>query len=108
MYRHEGFEEDDIVLCELVTDRVCRAICPSGYRGRAGELWYDRVLPPPATTFDVHVVFTTPYRAGVAQASTCKIVCDESADAGEPVFSEIASANQASFCGEMQNAFMGF
>lgn len=62
VYRHEGFEEDAIVLRDLFTDRVCRAICPSGYRGRAGELWYARILPPPVTTLDVHVVFTTPYR----------------------------------------------
>jgi hypothetical protein len=62
VYRHEGFDKDVIELRELVTDRVCRTICPSGYRGRAGELWYARVLPPPASTMDVHVVFTTPYR----------------------------------------------
>jgi len=61
VYRLEGVEDQAIVLRELVTGRVCRAICPSGYRGRAGELWYARVLPPPATNFDVHVVFTTPY-----------------------------------------------
>lgn len=52
---------DALVLRELVTDRVCRAICTSGYSGEAGELWFARVLPP-ATEHDVHVVFTTPYR----------------------------------------------
>jgi len=38
-----------------------RAICPSGYTGQPGELWYARVLPPPVAGSDDHVVFTTPY-----------------------------------------------
>jgi len=40
---------------------VCRAIVPAGYRGRRGELWYARVLPPPLPDGTEHVVFTTPY-----------------------------------------------
>ena len=61
LHVHEGFEGDLIVLRELVTDRVCRALTPSGYRGRNGELWYARVLPPPFPVATEHVVFTTPY-----------------------------------------------
>lgn len=61
IYAHEGIEKDVVVLRELVTDRVCRAISPSGYRGRKGELWYARVLPPPLPGLGEHVVFTTPY-----------------------------------------------
>jgi len=61
VFVHEGIDKDTIVLRELVTDRVCRAICPSGYRGRKGELWYIRVLPPPIPGLEEHVVFTTPY-----------------------------------------------
>ena len=61
VYKHEGFDRDAIVLRELITDRVSRVICASGYQGRAGELWYVRVLPPPSAEFDVHIVFTTPY-----------------------------------------------
>jgi hypothetical protein len=60
IYRHEGTEGDSVVLRELVTDAVCRAIVPSGYRGRRGELWYVRVLPPPLPGSE-RVVFTTPY-----------------------------------------------
>ncbi len=59
IYVHEGAEGDAIVLRELVTDEVCRAIVPSGYRGQRGELWYVRVLPPPLPGSE-HVVFTTP------------------------------------------------
>jgi len=62
VYLHEGMDRDRVVLRELVTNRVCKAICPAGYRGQRGELWYIRVLPPPALGLDDHVVFTTPYR----------------------------------------------
>jgi hypothetical protein len=61
VYIHEGTERDAIVLREFVTDTVCRAVVPSGYRGRKGELWYVRVLPPPLPGVMEHVVFTTPY-----------------------------------------------
>ena len=61
VYIHQGGEKDAVVLRELVTDRVCRAIVASGYRGRKGELWYMRVLPPPLPGLTEHVVFTTPY-----------------------------------------------
>jgi len=61
VYVHEGAERDAIVLREFVTDKVCRAIVPSGYRGHRGELWYVRVLPPPLPGVMEHVVFTTPY-----------------------------------------------
>jgi hypothetical protein len=61
VYVHGGAARDRIVLRELVTNRECTAICPSGYAGRAGELWYARVLPPPVAELQEHVVFTTPY-----------------------------------------------
>ena len=60
IYVHESAEGDSVVLREIVTNAVCRAIVPSGYRGRRGELWYVRVLPPPLSGSE-HVVFTTPY-----------------------------------------------
>jgi len=61
VYVHEGPDGNGIRLREMVTDRVCKAICPSGYEGRAGELWYARILPPPIAEFEEHIVFTTPY-----------------------------------------------
>lgn len=61
VYVHEGADRDTIVLRDLITGQACKAICPSGYRGRSGELWYARVLPPPVPGFEEHVVFTTPY-----------------------------------------------
>ena len=61
VYVHEGTDGDGIRLREMVNDRVCKAICPSGYEGLAGELWYARVLPPPIAGLEEHIVFTTPY-----------------------------------------------
>ena len=61
VFAHEGTDGDRLVLRELVTDRVSRTICPSGYMGHPGELWYARVLPPPTPQLEEHVVFTTPY-----------------------------------------------
>ncbi len=61
VFLNEGVESNLVVLRELVTDAVCRAIVPAGYCGRKGELWYARVLPPPVPGVVEHVVFTTPY-----------------------------------------------
>lgn len=61
IYRHEGIEGSLIVLRELATDVVSRAVCGSQYDGRKGELWYARVLPPPFPDGSEHIVFTTPY-----------------------------------------------
>lgn len=46
LYAHEGAEGDLIILRDLATAAMCHAIVPFGYRGRRGELWYARVLPP--------------------------------------------------------------
>jgi len=61
IYEHVGVEGKHVRLRELLTgdDFVCH--CPSGYRGRVGELWYVRLCPPVAETFDYHIVMTTPY-----------------------------------------------
>jgi len=61
VFGNEGSDRDGIRLRELRTGRSCLAVCPSGYRGRKGELCYARVLPPPAPGIEEHVVLTTPY-----------------------------------------------
>lgn len=61
IYRLQGFEGSTAVLREMVTGVECRAIVPSGHRGKQGELWLVRVLPPPVPGSTPHVVFTTPY-----------------------------------------------
>lgn len=61
IYVCERMDADAFVFREMVTEDVFRAIVPSGYRGRTGELWYARVLPPPFPGATERVVFTTPY-----------------------------------------------
>jgi hypothetical protein len=61
VYAHEGFDQERIILRELLTNRVCKSICPSGHLGQKGELWFARVLPPPVPGLEEHVIFTTPY-----------------------------------------------
>lgn len=60
LWVHQGLDGDRVVLRELVTDDEHRCVVPSGYRGREGEVWFARVLPPAAPGLDA-VVITTPY-----------------------------------------------
>ncbi len=60
IHQVEGQDGVRVRLRDLATDQRCAAICQSGHVGRAGELWYARVLPPPAPGAD-HVVLTSPY-----------------------------------------------
>lgn len=81
LYLHEGTEGGLVVLRELATDAVCRAVVPAGFRGQRGELWYARVLPPPIPGGSEHVVFTTPYvvlKPGIHewQAYLCRTLPD--------------------------------
>ena len=64
IYKHEGTSGGYINFCELVTNRKVRAVCPSGYTGLEGEVWFARILPPLFNLFDYSVVFTTPYILG--------------------------------------------
>jgi hypothetical protein len=61
LYIHRGVEGSLVVLEDLVTGGICRAVSPAGYRGDKNELWYVRVLPPPIADRSEHVAFTTPY-----------------------------------------------
>ena len=59
---HTGMDGSHVRLRELVTETEFTCHCAAGYRGRKGELWYVRLLPPllPAQA-GYHVGFTTPY-----------------------------------------------
>lgn len=62
IYEHLGMDGERVRLKELLTEREFSCHSSSGYRGRTGELWYVRLLPPilPEVA-DYHVIFTTPY-----------------------------------------------
>ena len=61
IYEHCGTVGGQIRLQELVTGREFCCVCPSGYTGKHGELWYVRFCPPLADLGDYHVAVTTPY-----------------------------------------------
>ncbi|MFT4623626.1 MAG: hypothetical protein ACI8PZ_002282 [Myxococcota bacterium] len=60
LWEHRGFDGRRVRLRELVTGEERRCHVASGYRGRPGEMWFVRVLPPPIEGLDA-VVITTPY-----------------------------------------------
>jgi hypothetical protein len=62
-YIHEGVSEGFVHLRELITQNRIKAIVPSGYMGRQGEIWFARIMPEPFAklNYGYSVVFTTPY-----------------------------------------------
>ena len=61
IYEQCGTVGGKIGLEELVTGKKLSCICPAGYGGKPGELWYVRLCPPLADLVDYHVTMTTPY-----------------------------------------------
>jgi hypothetical protein len=62
IYEHREMEGKHVRLRELVTDQEFICHSTSGYRGKTGELWYVRLLPPLEPKLaSYHIVFTTPY-----------------------------------------------
>jgi hypothetical protein len=62
IYEHVGMDGPHVRLRELITDAEFTCHNASGYRGRPGELWYVRLLPPLLPDLArYYVAFTTPY-----------------------------------------------
>jgi hypothetical protein len=62
IYEHVGTEGPHVRLRELITGDEFACHVASGYRGRGGELWYVRLLPPLVPDLaSYHIAFTTPY-----------------------------------------------
>ncbi|MBN2528467.1 MAG: hypothetical protein JXR76_18915 [Deltaproteobacteria bacterium] len=62
LHEHMGRRGDTIKFRELFIQREFTARCPAGYKGRKGEVWFARILPPhDFAGKDPHVVFGTPY-----------------------------------------------
>jgi hypothetical protein len=62
IYEHVGLDGSHVRLRELITDTQCTCHNASGYRGRPGELWYVRLLPPLLPDLArYYIAFTTPY-----------------------------------------------
>ncbi len=61
IYEHIGTRGGRIRLRELLTGQEFDTLCPSGYVGETGELWYVRLCPPLLDLAVYHVTITTPY-----------------------------------------------
>jgi hypothetical protein len=61
IYEYIGCDHGLIELREFLTDRIYPCICPSGYPGREGEIWFVRIHPPPFNLVNYSVIMTTPY-----------------------------------------------
>ncbi len=61
VYQIIGSADALITMKDLFSGREFSARNASGYDGKAGEVWYTRVLAPNLLEPDVHVVFNTPY-----------------------------------------------
>jgi len=62
IYEQVGRDGPHVRLRELLTNDDFTCHVASGYRGRTGELWYVRLLPPLLPDLACyHVAFTTPY-----------------------------------------------
>lgn len=61
-YVHAGLDGSVVLLKDIVTQEVLRCHSATGCSGERGQLWYTRLLlPPAALNVGHHVVFTTPY-----------------------------------------------
>jgi hypothetical protein len=64
-YMHEGVSGKIISFREIITNKEIKAICPAGYMGKKGEIWFTRIFPPPfESAAQYSIVFTTPYVIG--------------------------------------------
>ncbi len=61
IYEHLGWHEGKVGLRDIVDGVIYPCVVPSNYQGRAGELWFVRLLPPLGAAFDYGVAFTSPY-----------------------------------------------
>ncbi len=61
IYEHCGFDNSKIMLQDIITGNQFKCICPSGYSGNQGELWFVRLVKSPHSILDYVVAFTTPY-----------------------------------------------
>lgn len=62
IYENVGMDGPAVRLRELVTEAEFTCHNASGYRGRPGELWYVRLLPPLLPDLArYYIAFTTPY-----------------------------------------------
>lgn len=61
IYEHCGHQGSMALLQDIVDQKTYRCFTGSRYRGKKGQLWFIRLMPPFLGVGDYHVGFTTPY-----------------------------------------------
>jgi len=60
-YTHMGFEDGFILLKEILTNKLFRCMCPTGYKGKKDEIWFVRIVPNLDVVYDYYIIINTPY-----------------------------------------------
>ncbi|MCH8239410.1 MAG: hypothetical protein IIB62_05015 [Proteobacteria bacterium] len=60
-YVHCGRDGELVRLREVGTQETITCRVPAGFAGRPGQIWFVRLLPPPAGSYSHHIVCITPY-----------------------------------------------
>lgn len=60
-YRHMGFEDELILLKDIISDKTYSCVCPAGYQGEKDQIWYVRLVPNLDPVYNYHIVINTPY-----------------------------------------------
>ena len=58
-YAHNGFDNDLILLKEILTNKEFRCICPAGYKGSKGEIWFVRIGQNLDNVYNYQVILNT-------------------------------------------------
>lgn len=61
IYEHLGWGGGLLGLRDILDGTVHRCIVPSNHKGKTGELWYARLLPPLGGVCGHSIAFTSPY-----------------------------------------------
>jgi hypothetical protein len=61
VYEYQGRDKECVLLKEMITGETFTCWAASGYKGKANELWFARVLPAPHFYPAESIVLTTPY-----------------------------------------------
>jgi len=60
-YQHLGFDNNLIVLKDLLTDKTYSCVSTSRYKGSKNQIWFVRIVPNLDEVYDYHLTLTTPY-----------------------------------------------
>lgn len=60
-YKHEGLDDDLVLLKDIITGETHTCFSTSKYLGTKNQIWYARLLPNLDGVYNYKIVMTTPY-----------------------------------------------